>query len=138
MSIEPDLQPLTGESLRGTSLIVEDGARLDIGMNRFWGDYKKEYQLSEHSSFTPLIFSATGTNIRRTACNYGGYIIRSIHKDCTDRKEILLGLDDLRSSDDNTEPSWTCAIDRGGSIRINSLCATEYSTRCHFNNRNTS
>ena len=69
----------------------------------------------------------------------GGYIVRSIHRDCT-VKEILLGLDDLHNSDDNMEPSeWMCAIDRGGLIRINdsfyyTLCAIEYySTWCHFN-----
>ena len=70
-----------------------------------------------------------------------GYIVRSIHKDCT-VKETLLGLDDLHNSDDNMEPSeseeWMCAIDRGGLIRINdsfyyTLYAIEYSTRCQFN-----
>ena len=98
VSIEPDLQPLTGESLRGASSIVEDGARLDIAMNGFWGSkherslcdirifnplapsnrntnrtscYRKHERIKknayeqrvreiEHSSFTPLIFSATG------------------------------------------------------------------------------
>ena len=66
----------------------------------------------------------------------GGYIVRSIHKDCTVKK-ILLGLDDLHNSDDNMEPSeseeWMCAINRGGLIRINdsfyyTLCAIECSS----------
>ena len=35
--IEPDLQPLTGEVMSGASAITEDGARLDIAANGFWG-----------------------------------------------------------------------------------------------------
>ena len=33
--IEPELQPITGESLTGTSFNVQDGARLDIAANGF-------------------------------------------------------------------------------------------------------
>ena len=35
--IEPTLQPITGEALRGATAISEDGARLDIAANGFWG-----------------------------------------------------------------------------------------------------
>ena len=35
--IEPTLQPITGETLRGASAITTDGARLDIAANSFWG-----------------------------------------------------------------------------------------------------
>ena len=35
--IEPPLQPVTNETLRGASAIKEDGARLDIAANGFWG-----------------------------------------------------------------------------------------------------
>ena len=35
--IEPDLQPLTGEALTGSSSNTQDGARLDIAANGFWG-----------------------------------------------------------------------------------------------------
>ena len=35
--IEPTLQPITGETLRGASAITTDGARLDIAANGFWG-----------------------------------------------------------------------------------------------------
>ena len=35
--IEPTLQPITGETLTGASAITEDGARLDIAANGFWG-----------------------------------------------------------------------------------------------------
>ena len=34
---EPTLQPITGETLTGTSAISGDGARLDIAANGFWG-----------------------------------------------------------------------------------------------------
>ena len=36
--IEPTLQPITGELLHGASAITDDGARLDIAANEFWGD----------------------------------------------------------------------------------------------------
>ena len=35
--IEPQLQPLSGESLQGGSVNTSEGARLDIAMNGFWG-----------------------------------------------------------------------------------------------------
>ena len=37
VSVEPHLQPLSGETLRCASANVEDGARLDILANGFWG-----------------------------------------------------------------------------------------------------
>ncbi len=42
--IEPHLQQITGESLSGASAIKEDGARLDIAANGFWGSrYERAY-----------------------------------------------------------------------------------------------
>ena len=42
--IEPALQPITGETLTGSSAILEDGARLDIAVNGFWGGrYERAY-----------------------------------------------------------------------------------------------
>ena len=42
--IEPNLQPITNETLRGASAITEDGARLDIAANGFWGGrFEKAY-----------------------------------------------------------------------------------------------
>ena len=35
--IEPELQPMTGEVLNGSSSNTQDGARLDIAANGFWG-----------------------------------------------------------------------------------------------------
>ena len=37
MTIEPHLQPLTGEILSHNSAITDAGARLDVAMYRFWG-----------------------------------------------------------------------------------------------------
>lgn len=93
--IEPNLQPVTGEALNGLSSNTQDGARLDIAANGFWGgtyertffdvrifnphapsnrstrcyrkhenEKKRQYEQRvreiEHSSFTPLVMSATG------------------------------------------------------------------------------
>ena len=42
--IEPTLQPITGETLTGASAKAEDGARLDIAANGFWGGhYERAY-----------------------------------------------------------------------------------------------
>ena len=95
---EPDLQPLSGESLAGRSSISSEGARHDIAVSGFWGGryersfvdvrvfnphapsnrntsipncyrrheaekkraYEQRISEVEHSSFTPLVFSATG------------------------------------------------------------------------------
>ena len=37
VAVEPHLQPLTGEALRGASSITQDGARLDVAADGFWG-----------------------------------------------------------------------------------------------------
>ena len=42
--IEPTLQPITGNTLSGATAITEDGARLDIAANGFWGGrYERTY-----------------------------------------------------------------------------------------------
>ena len=75
----------------------------------------------------------------------GGYIIRSIRKDCMHDKDILVELNHLCNNDDNSEPSeseeWMCSIDRGGLIRIGdglhqTLCCIEYRIRHHFSTAN--
>ena len=37
VSIEPSLQPFTGETLASSSAITEDSARLDVAASGFWG-----------------------------------------------------------------------------------------------------
>ena len=37
MPVEPHLQPLTGETLHGASSITQNGARLDVAADGFWG-----------------------------------------------------------------------------------------------------
>ena len=94
---EPDLQPLSGESLASLSSVSSEGARLDIAVSGFWGGryersfvdvrvfnphapsnrntsisncyrrheaakkraYEQRIRVVEHSSFTPLVFSAS-------------------------------------------------------------------------------
>ena len=44
VTIEPHLQPLSGETLSHRSAIIDDGARLDISMYGFWGGrFEKAY-----------------------------------------------------------------------------------------------
>ena len=45
VSVEPHLQPVSGETLRCASANVEDGARLDIVANGFWGGGLNEHFL---------------------------------------------------------------------------------------------
>ena len=42
-SVEPHLEPVTGEILRGASTITEEGARLDIAANGFWEGGRHEH-----------------------------------------------------------------------------------------------
>ena len=98
VEIEPHLQPLNDEIFQQRTANVQDGARLDIAVNGFWGGryercytdirvfnplassnsgttlnssyrkhelakkraYESRIREVEHSSFTPLVFSATG------------------------------------------------------------------------------
>ena len=43
--IEPELQPVTGEVLSGATANSQDGARLDIAANGFWGAHLKGHTL---------------------------------------------------------------------------------------------
>ena len=108
VTIEPDLQPLTGETLAGASSNTMDGARLDIAVNGFWGGrfektyldvrvfnphapsnrktdisncyrrheaekkraYEQRIREVEHSTFTPLVFSATGGMAKQSTTFY--------------------------------------------------------------------
>ena len=45
VSIEPHLQPVTGESLSFATSNSQDGARLDIAANSFWGGRLKGHSL---------------------------------------------------------------------------------------------
>ena len=45
VSTEPDLQPLTTETFRLKSTNTQDGARLDISVNDFWGGKHEEMLL---------------------------------------------------------------------------------------------
>ena len=98
VEVEPHLQPLSDERFQQKTTNTQDGTRLDIAMNGFWGGCyekcytdvrvfnplapsnsgttlqscyrkheitkKRAYELRirevEHSSFTPLVFSASG------------------------------------------------------------------------------
>ena len=98
VSVEPDLQPITNETMHFSTANTDDGARLDIAADGFWEGssqrtffdvrifnslapsnihsnstssyrkhekekkraYAQRVQQIEHSSFTPLVLSATG------------------------------------------------------------------------------
>lgn len=98
VEVEPNLQPLNDETFQYKTSNTQDGARLDISMNGFWGGryekcytdirvfnplapsnngssiqscyrkhesvkkraYESRIREVEHSTFTPLVFSATG------------------------------------------------------------------------------
>ena len=72
VATEPDLQPLTGEILSHRTSNYEDGARLDVSAQGFWGDRHARAFFDVRvfnplapskrvvHSFTPLVFSASG------------------------------------------------------------------------------
>ena len=65
VSIEPDLQPLTGETLTYLTSNAEDGARLDIRAEGFWGD-RQQSAFFDIRVFNPLAPS----NCRRTLASF--------------------------------------------------------------------
>ena len=61
VSIEPHLQPITGEHLSGASANTQDGARLDIAANGLWGSrYERTY--FDVRVFNPHAASNRNTN----------------------------------------------------------------------------
>ena len=108
VSVEPDLQPLTGEALAHRTSIASEGARLDVSVKGFWGGrhertfldvrvfnphapsnknvsiancykkhenekkraYEQRIREVEHSSFTPIVLSATGGMAKQSTTFY--------------------------------------------------------------------
>ncbi len=62
VSIEPDLQPITGETFNGTSSITQDGTRLDVAMSCFWGS-RHEKTFCDVRVFNPHAPSNRGTTL---------------------------------------------------------------------------
>jgi len=54
VAVEPDLQPLTGETLSHRTSNNEDGARLDVSAQGFWGD-RHEHAFFDVFVFNPLV-----------------------------------------------------------------------------------
>ena len=65
--VEPDLQPVTGEMMTGSTSNTNDGARLDIAVNGFWGGrFEKTYmdvRVFCHGNFGPAKILVRGTKI---------------------------------------------------------------------------
>ena len=59
--IEPERQPMTGEVLNGSSSHTQDGARLDIAANGFWGG-RFERTYFDVRVFNPHAASNRNTN----------------------------------------------------------------------------
>ncbi len=54
--IEPELQPVSSETLGGASANCQEGARLDVAANGFWGDtFQRTY--FDVRVFNPFICS---------------------------------------------------------------------------------
>ena len=65
VSVEPDLQPVTGETFNGASAITQDGARLDVAMNGFWGG-KNERSFCDVRVFNPHAPSNRASSLSTT------------------------------------------------------------------------
>ena len=62
VSVEPHLQPLTGETFSLNSTIVEDGARLDVAANGFWGSRHQKVFI-DVKVFNPNASSYRGSSL---------------------------------------------------------------------------
>ena len=63
VAVEPHLQPLTGEALRGASSITQDGARLDVAADGFWGSR------FERAFFDVRVFNTYAPSNQRFSCH---------------------------------------------------------------------
>ena len=87
VAVEPHLQPLSGETMVNASSIKQNGARLDVAADGFWGSmferacyrnhenakkraYDQRIREVEHGTFTPLVFSCTGSMGRAAVTTY--------------------------------------------------------------------
>ena len=62
VSVGPHLQPLTGETFSLASAIVEDGARLDVAANGFWGSRHQKVFI-DVKVFNPNASSYRGSSL---------------------------------------------------------------------------
>ena len=62
VSVEPHLQPLTGEIFSLASAIVEDDARLDVAANGFWGSHHQKVFI-DVMVFNPNASSCRGSSL---------------------------------------------------------------------------
>ena len=65
VAIEPDLQPLSGETLSLRTSNSEDGARLDVSAQGFWGD-RHEHAFFDVRVFNPLAPSNCRSSLSTT------------------------------------------------------------------------
>ncbi len=65
MRVEPDLQPITNETMSAATANTSEGARLDIAMNGFWGG-RFEKTFVDVRVFNPYAPSNSNTTI--TSC----------------------------------------------------------------------
>ena len=65
VAVEPHLQPLTGETLHGASSITQDGARLDVAADGFWGS-RFERAFFDVKVFNPYVRSNQRSTLAAT------------------------------------------------------------------------
>ena len=69
VSIEPELQPLSGEVFQAASVVVSDGARLDIKASGFWAS-RHEVDFFDVRVFNPLAPSYQHQSVDQTYANH--------------------------------------------------------------------
>ena len=74
VSVEPHLQPVTGEILGGASANTEDGARLDVAADGFWGGrYDVSTLMPRPTNSSAWLLPTGGTNGRRCVPMSSGF-----------------------------------------------------------------
>ena len=63
-TIEPALQPISGETISNVTAISEDGARLDIVADGFWGFFERTFL--DVCVFNPLASSNSSQSLAAT------------------------------------------------------------------------
>ena len=79
VAIEPHLQPLTGRSLHGASSISQDGARLDVAADGFWGS-RFERAFFDIRVFNPFAPSNQRSSLQACYRNHENVKKRAYHQ----------------------------------------------------------
>ena len=143
VATEPDLQPLTGETLSHRTSNYEDGARLDVSAQGFWGD-RHARAFFDVRVFNPLAPSNCRASLNATYRRHENIKKRSyeqsflcIWRHGTSRNYHLqeTGLTDTQQQDYNKTIAWIRCLLSFSLVRSSVMCLRGARSSYHYPTR---